>query len=161
MRPHRVDRPVPVVLIATFQFLKAAFLLAVAGFLWLAPASLPNSAGFSQLLFIAAHGKELSGYFVPVFGCYLIYIGIGLLRLRPGVRINLAISSVITIAVSLQRLGLFGETGATTNLDHQTLYILILLDLVIYIYLVFHPEIVECFKSQSRSSIHQRSVVRS
>jgi hypothetical protein len=132
-------------LIAGFQFMKAAFLIIVAGFLWLAPDALPNSAAFSQLLVIAAHGKDLSGYLVPVFACYVIYVGVGLLKLRPSIRKNLALSSAITICVSLQRLGVFGDTDMTNQFDRQTLYILILLDLAIYIYLAFHPEIIRCF----------------
>jgi hypothetical protein len=150
MGPKRVERPTPVILIAMFQFLKAGFLLGVAGFLWLAPNSLPNSAAFEQMLFIAAHGKNISGVLVPIFGCYLIYIGVGLIRLRPGIRKNLALSSAITICGSLWKLGLFGESHMTSQFDRQTFYILILLDFA------YHPEIVRCFKVQSRPSIYQR-----
>ncbi len=150
MRRSPVDRPRAVTLIAAFQFLKAAFLLVVAAFLWLAPDALPHSEGYSQVLFIAAHGKDLSGILVPIFACYLIYIGFGLVRLRPSVRTNLAISSAITIALSLQRLGLFGESDMTSVLDRQTLYILILLDFAIYIYLVYHPGITKSFNPEKR-----------
>ena len=137
-------------MIASFQCLKGAFLLIVAALLWLAPYALPRSATFSKLLVIAAHGRDLPGILIPVFGCYLIYIGVGLLMLRPGVRTNLAISSAITIALSLQRLGLFGESDITNILDRQTLYILILLDFAVYIYLAYHPGITRSFNHQKR-----------
>jgi hypothetical protein len=155
MGPHKVDRPVPVIFIACFQFLKAGFLLTVAGFLWLAPDLLPNSAAFSKMLFVAAHGKDLSGYLIPIIGCYVAYVGVGIFQLKPSIRKNLAISSVITICLSLRRLGLFGESAITSRTDRQTLYILILLDLAIYVYLAFHPEIVRCFKPPSRPPLYQ------
>jgi hypothetical protein len=144
---QRVERPFAVILIASFQFAKAAFLLTVAALLWLAPDALPNSQTFTDLLFIAAHGKDLPGFLVPVFGLYVAYIGISLLRLRPAARRNLAVSSAITIAVSLQRLGFFGESSMTSHFDRQALYILILLDFAVYVYLAFHPEIARSFKS--------------
>jgi hypothetical protein len=148
MSQKLADTPFQVFPIALFQFAKGAFLLVVAGFMWIAPDSLPNSEAFSEMLFIAAHGKDLTGYLVPIFGCYLIYIGVGLLR--PSTRTNLAISSAITIALSLQRLGLFGETTMRDQLDRQTLYILILLDMAIYIYLVYHPAITSGFDQRKR-----------
>ena len=81
-----------------------------------------------------------------MLGFYLIYVGIQLLRLRPSTRRNLAISSAITIVLSLQRLGVFGETDMRSNVDHEALYIVILCDATIYIYLAFHPEILRTFK---------------
>jgi hypothetical protein len=145
MLSTRVRPPFQVVLIAVFQFLKAGFLLFVAGYLLVAPESLPHSAEFSQVLTIAAHGKDLTGILVPAFGFYLIYIGVALLLLRKRTRRNLAISSVITICVSLDRLGIFGDTSLTSQFDRETLYILILTDLAVYIYLAFHPEINRTF----------------
>lgn len=150
MRPQQVDRPFPVVLIASFQFVKAGFLIGVAAFLWLAPDSLPNSIAFSQMLFIAAHGRDISGYLIPIFGAYVAYVGYGIYVMLPSARRTLAVSSAITIAVSLQRLGIFGGTGVIGQLDRETLYILILLDLAIYIYLAFHPEVVRTFESRKR-----------
>jgi hypothetical protein len=146
MAPPRIERPLQIIPIALFQFAKAAFLLVVATLLWLAPASLPNSAAFTQVLFIAAHGKDLPGVLVPIFGCYVAYVGFGLLQLKPSIRRNLAISSAITIAVSLNRLGVFGDASVTNRFQREALYILILLDLAVYIYLAFHPEIVRSFK---------------
>jgi len=150
MRPQQVDRPFPLVLIASFQFLKAGFLIGVAALLWIAPEMLPHSSTFSQMLFIAAHGKDISGFLVPFFGLYVAYVGYGLSMMRPSFRRNLAISSAITIAVSLQRLGLFGESSMTSQVDRQTLYILILIDLTIYIYLAYHPEIASSFERQKK-----------
>ena len=142
--------PRPIMLIAAFQFAKAGCLLTVAAFLWLAPDMLPNSQAFTQLLFIAAHGRDLSGFLVPLFGCYVAYTGVRLLYLSPSIRRTLAISSAITICVSLQRLGIFGETSMHSQLDRQTVYILILLDLAVYIYLAFHPEIARTFSRSKK-----------
>ena len=147
MYRRKLRRPPQVVVIALFQFAKAACLLTVFAWLWISPDSLPNSAAFNQVLFVAAHGKSLTGILVPVFGLYMIYVGVGLLNLRRRFRRNLAISSAITIGVSLQRLGLFGETTVTNSWDRETLYILILLDFAVYIYLAFHPEIARTFKN--------------
>ena len=152
MPRQQVDRPFQVILIASFQFLKAAFLIVVSAFLWLSPTSLPDSAAFTQLLFIAAHGKDVSGYLVPIFGAYVAYVGYGIYMMRPSTRTTLAISSAITVAISLKRLGVFGETSLTGQLDRQTLYILILIDLVIYLYLAFHPAIISSFDSRKRTS---------
>ena len=146
MPRRHVRPPVQVVLIAIFQFMKGGFLLGVAAYLWFAPDALPHTEAFTQMLFIAAHGRDLSGVLVPVFGVYVIYIGIGLMRLWKSVRRNLALSSAITICVSLQRLGVFGESNMTSNMDRQTLYIIIFIDFVIYIYLAFHPEITRSFR---------------
>jgi hypothetical protein len=140
-----VERPFQVTLIAIFQFAKAAFLLVVAALLWLSPESLPHSEAFTQVLFIAAHGKDLPGVLVPIFGGYVAYVGLRLLQLKPSVRRTLAVSSAITVAVSLNRLGVFGDASVTNSFQQQTLYVLILLDLAVYIYLVFHPEIVRSF----------------
>jgi hypothetical protein len=145
MRPQRVDRPFAVFLIAGFQFLKAGFLLAVAVYLWLGPEGLPHTEAFSELFFIAAHGKNLPGVLVPVFGCYVAYTGFCLLRLKRSTRRALALSSAITICVSLDKLGLFTGDGVTSPVHQETLYILILLDLAVYIYLAFHPEIARSF----------------
>ena len=145
MGPHKTERPLPIILIAAFEFAKGAFLLIVAAFLWLAPDALPHSEGFTQMLFIAAHGRDISGVLIPVFGLYVVWVGAGLLLLRRGTRRNLAISSAFTVAFALQRLGLFGETDMTSKFDRQTLYILILIDLTVYIYLAFHPAIVSTF----------------
>jgi len=145
MGPQKIERPFALYLIAGFQFLKAGFLLTAAAFLWLAPDSLPHSQAFTQMLFIAAHGRDISGVLVPLFGLYVAWIGIGLLHLRPSTRRNLAISSAFTVAFALQRLGLFGETDMTSKFDRQTLYILILIDLTVYIYLAFHPAIIRTF----------------
>jgi hypothetical protein len=148
MSSPRVRPPFQIVLIAGFQFLKAGFLLVVAGYLLLAPDSLPHSTEFSQFLAIAAHGKDLSGILVPAFGFYLLYIGIALLLLRKRTRRNLAISSVITICCSLDRLGIFGDTNLTSQFDRETLYIIILLDLAVYLYLAFHPHITRTFNGR-------------
>ena len=151
MRRQQADRPPQVVLIALFQFLKAGFLIGVAAFLWLAPDSLPNSVAFSHMLFLAAHGRNVSGYLVPIFGAYVAYVGCGIYMMRPSTRATLAISSAITVSVSLQRLGLFGDATVHDQVDRQTLYILVLLDLAIYIYLAFHPETVRAFESRKRT----------
>jgi hypothetical protein len=148
-RRRPIHRPFQISLIAGFQFLKGGFLLLVAGLLWLAPDQLPNSEAFSQMLLIAAHGKSLSGVLVPAFGLWVCWIGFGLWRMRRRVRRNLAISSVLTIALSLQRLGLFGESSLTSEANRQSLYILILLDLAVYIYLAFHPAITRSFDQAS------------
>jgi hypothetical protein len=150
MRPSATDRPYQVVLIACFQFMKAGFLLTVAAFLWIAPNALPNSMAFSHMLFIAAHGRDVSGYLIPVIGLYVAYVGCGIYMMRPSVRQTLAISSAITVALSLKRLGLFGGPMVLGQLDRETLYILILLDLTIYLYLAFHPETVRSFESRKR-----------
>jgi hypothetical protein len=151
-RPARrrpLHRPFQIGLIAGFQFLKGGFLLLVAGFLWLAPDRLPDSEAFSHMLLIAAHGKSLSGVVVPLFGLWVCWVGFGIWRMRPRVRRNLAISSALTISLSLQRLGLFGESSMSSQADRESLYILILLDLAVYIYLAFHPAITHSFEQTS------------
>ena len=148
-RPQPLHRPFQIVLISGFQFLKGGFLLLVSVLFWLAPNQLPDSAAFSQLLLIAAHGKSLTGIVVPLFGLWVCWVGYGIWRMRRRVRRNLAISSVLTICVSLQRLGVFGESSMSSRADRESLYILILLDLAVYIYLAFHPEITRCFNQGS------------
>ena len=150
MPSRQFDRPLALLLIAVFQSAKGCFLLFVAAFLWFAPDALPNSQTFTEFLYIAAHGKELTGYLVPVFGAYLVYVGYGLFTRRPSVRTNLSLSCAITIALSLQRLGLFGETATTNYVDRETLYIFILFDAAIYIYMAFHPEIASSFQRAKR-----------
>ena len=144
--PQSLHRPFQLILIASFQFLKAGFLLTVAAIAWLAPNTLPHTTAFSQMFYIAAHGRSPSGVLIPIFGLYVAYVGVGLLRLRRRIRRNLAISSVFTICLSLWRLGVFGESNLTSQFDRQTLYILVLLDLAVYLYLAFHPEVTRSFK---------------
>ena len=145
-----VEKPFALYLIAAFQSLKGCFLLLVAALLWIAPDALPNSQTFTEFLYIAAHGKDLTGYLVPVFGAYLVYVGYGLFTLRRSVRTNLSLSCAVTIGVSMQRLGVFGYAGSISYLDRETLYILILFDSAIFIYMVFHPEIAGSFKSDRK-----------
>ena len=146
-----VEKPFALYLIAAFQSLKGGFLLLVAALLWIAPDALPNSQTFTELLYVAAHGKDLTGYLVPIFGAYLVYVGYGLFTLRPSVRTNLIISCAVTIGVSMQRLGLFGYSGYLSNLDRETLYILILFDSAIFIYMVFHREIASSFRNSTKA----------
>jgi hypothetical protein len=149
MPQTRAHAPFQIVLIAAFQFIKAGFLLCAAALILLDPNAVRDSDTFSQLLVIATRGKNLSGILLPALGFYLIYIGFGLLRMRKKTQRNLAISSVITICGSLQRLGVFGEASLISWFDRETLYILILLDLAVYIYLAFHPDITGSFDNWS------------
>jgi len=101
---NQTKLPLPVVLIALFQFAKATVLLGVFWMMTKAPEMLEGSHLSPLLVFIAAHGKVPQGPVVAVLAIYPIVIGAGLLLTIPWARRTLMVTSGLTIALWIRTL---------------------------------------------------------
>lgn len=142
-------RPVQVTVISLFQFGKAAILLLIPALALLYPRAIRDTPFLGQLIFVATRGRNLPGMLMPLIGLYVGWIGYGLWHLKDGARRNVLLGSLVTIVVSLIRLGVF-DVLLGTGLLHsiagqQTVMIVTLFDSVIFIYLAFHPDITASF----------------
>ena len=151
--PPPPQRPFPVTLMAFFQFAKAGFLIFIA---WLSLAghygrlaSIPN---LQDLTFLASHGKDPKGMLLLFLGLYAGAIGLGLWRLRRWARNSLVFSCGLMMVLWLSHHD-FGTQilvmPAITEVEQQTVYILLLVDFAIFMYLKFNSEIASCFKRPS------------
>lgn len=142
-------RPTSLTLIALFQFGKAALLILVALLSWLGYAgTLDYIPNLKDLLFIASHGKDPHGWMLVVFGCYAAAIGRGIWNLRRWARNSLVFTSLCMLVLWLAHHD-FGTALPTMpgigRVSSQTVYLLLLFDLVIFLYLKFHDDTVRSF----------------
>jgi len=152
-------RPPEVSMIASFQFIKAVLLLAVAACSWIAPNILAsNHALTSMLVYVASHGKDPHGVIILLYSALVAYMGWGLWRLDKWSRYSIMISSSVMVGM----LFYFFTTHITTmGFDrHQWLYslntpadiavgILVLIDILNFGCLVAYPDVVQAFEKPS------------
>jgi hypothetical protein len=144
-------RPFPVTCMALFQFAKAAFLLLVAALPLLGhEGRLAYIPDLRDLVFVAAHGKDPHGLLLLFFGIYAAAIGIGLWRLKRWARNSLVFTTGLMLVLWLSHLD-FGTDllvmPAISQVEQQTVYIVLLLDFAIFAYLKFHAEIAQSFRT--------------
>jgi hypothetical protein len=143
-----IRRPLPITVIASFQMGKALFLLIFAALEWLSPDSILNYPAMAGLFYIATHGRNISGVIIPILGVYFGFIGLGLWRMKNWARKNLIATSVVTIIIwgRLFFLEWVHEEPIKLGIDRSTVYSLVLLDIVIFSYLVLYGDIADRFK---------------
>lgn len=141
---QQVRRSRPVTYIALFQFTKAAFLLYIAALVVTGRngrlAAIPD---LRDLIFVASHGKDPHGLLLLFFGAYAAAIGVGLWRLKRWARNSLVFTTGLMLVLWLSHYN-FGTAlptmPAISEVEQQTVYIVLLLDFAIFAYLKFHNE---------------------
>jgi hypothetical protein len=154
-QPPPPRRPLPLALIVLFQFLKATFLVFVAVLPWTGHESrlayIPN---LRDLIFLASHGKDPNDLALLVLGLYAAAIGYGLWNLRRWARNSLVFTSLTMLVLWFAHRD-FGTAlptmPAISRVATQTVYILLLLDFFIFMYLKFHDDTARCFPAKRRS----------
>jgi hypothetical protein len=154
-QPPPTRRPAPLTLIALFQFTKGAFLVFVAALPWIGHAGgLADIPNLNDLIFLASHGKDPHGFLLVVLGLYAAAIGLGIWKLRRWARNSLVFTSLLMIVLWLAHHD-FGTALPTmpgiSRVESQTVYLLLLFDFVIFMYLKFHHETARCFPPKQRS----------
>ena len=148
------SRPASLTMIALFQFSKASFLILIAAVSWLGYAgTLTYIPNLKDLLFIASHGKDPHGIMLVVFGSYAAAIGNGIWKLRRWARNSLVFTSLCMLVLWLVHHDF--DTSIPTmpgiaRVRNQTVYLLLLFDFVIFMYLKFHHETARCFPPKKR-----------
>jgi uncharacterized membrane protein (DUF2068 family) len=174
--PERVRRPLPVSLVALYQFSKAGFLLLVAALLSFDPYAVRDShldiSGFtafiaadgSTMVALAAdqlYGRNPLGLSVRVLaasfvflGCWLVYIGWGLWRLKAWARKTRIGVSAIQALFALRLLLVYlplkvnEHSPRPTSEQWRDFGVLLLLNLLIIFYLVRDADVLHAFARQ-------------
>ena len=144
----RPERPVPLTVIAYFQFAKAAFLLGVAALLQLFPDAVRSMPLLPFLLYAAAHGRDTHGYLLPVVGVFIAIVGYGLWRLKPWARRSVIASTGLMLVVWAHRFyvdEIDGISTLKTPLEQKTVAMVLFLDAVVFLYMVAYDDIPRAF----------------
>jgi len=145
----RPDRPLPVTVIALFQFAKAWFLLMIVAIGRFVPEALRGVPALPAFLYFAAHGRDTRGPLLPIVAVYVGLTGCGLWRLWKWARRSLIFSSAGMIALWAFRFGRDWTEGAhalKTSTDEQTIYFLVFIDVVVVLYLAFYDGVPQAFE---------------
>jgi hypothetical protein len=147
-------RPFSVTMLSVFQFAKATLLIMVATFAWLGLANtLSTIPRLHDLIFLAAHGKDPHGILLFVLGIYGVFVGQGLWNLKRWARNSLFYNALFMLVFWFmhQNFGtkLILMPGAE-SVEHETIYLLLLIDSAIFIFLTFHSDASHCFPRKSR-----------
>ena len=152
--PAPPSRPASVTLMALLQFAKGLTMVAVATLTFIASKSTPSDLpDFRELVFFASHGKEPKGLLLLVLGVYAIYLGSGLWRLKRWARNSLmATSGIMLVFYTIHAyMGVpILIMPAISLVQQQTVYILLLFDGAIFLYLKFHAETYLSFPKKRR-----------
>ncbi len=148
-QPPPPQRPTPLAIIVGFQLLKAVFLVLVAVVSFTGhEGRLANIPDLRDLLFLASHGKDPNSLVLLVLGIYAAVIGRGLWNLRRWARNSLVFTSLLMLVLWFAHFD-FGTAlptmPALALVETQTVYILLLLDFFIFMYLKFHHDTARCF----------------
>jgi hypothetical protein len=156
---HRRVRPGIVALIALFQFSKAAFLILVVALVWQFPDMQWGSLTFWGIVYIASHGGGAPGFMTPLIAAYAAVIGWGLWSMKKWARNLLMITSgfsVVRWARYLFLNSVISGTELSKHLDslkpgfeQQSVYVLILLDVLVFCCLAFYPDVAEAFAKEN------------
>jgi hypothetical protein len=154
-QPPPPRRPLPLSLIVLFQFLKASLLLLVCVLASTGHESrLASIPDLRDLIFLASHGKAPSGLVLLVLGLYAAAIGYGLWNFRRWARNSLVFTSLLMLVLWFAHND-FGTALLTMPafrlVETQTVYILLLLDFFIFMYLKFHSDTARCFPPKQRA----------
>jgi hypothetical protein len=139
----------PLAIIVVFQFMKAAFLVLVAVLPWTGHASrLARMPDLRDLIFLASHGKDPNSFVLLVLGLYAYAIGYGLWNFKRWARNSLVFTSLTMLVMWFAHYD-FGTAMITmpaiSLVETQTVYLLLLFDFFIFMYLKFHNETARCF----------------
>jgi hypothetical protein len=152
--PPLPTRPFSVAMLSIFQFSKAVFLVMVAVLAWLGLANtLSAIPRLHDLIFLAAHGKDPHGILLFVLGLYGAFVGQGLWNLKRWARNSLFYNALFMLVFWFihQDFGtrLFLMPGAE-NVEHETIYLLLLIDSAIFLFLKFHSDAADSFPKKRK-----------
>jgi hypothetical protein len=154
VKPPCLVRPLPLTLIILFQWLKAAFLVLVVSLSWTGHENrLANIPDLRDLIFLASHGKDPKDLVLFGLGLYAAAIGYGLWNFRRWARNSLVFTSLLMLVLWFAHHD-FGTAlptmPAISMVETQTVYLLLLLDFFIFMYLKFHHDTARCFPAKQR-----------
>jgi hypothetical protein len=153
-KPPPPSRPTSVTLMALLQFAKGLTMISVAALPVLASkTTLAELPDFRDLVFFASHGKDPKGLLLFVLGVYATYLGTGLWRLKRWARNSLMGTSGIMLVFYTVHFYLGVPIlimPAISQVQQQTVYILLLFDGAIFLYLRFHSDTYLCFPKRVR-----------
>jgi hypothetical protein len=175
-QPQSVRRPLPVSFVALLQFSKAGFFLLAAAFSYFDPYAVRDShvdiSGFtafisadgSAMVSLAAnllYGRNPLGLPISVLaaififlGCWLVYIGWGLWRLKSWARKTRIGVSVMQALLALRLLLVYlplegnEQSPRPTSGQWRDFGILLLLNLLIIFYLLLNTDVLHAFGKQ-------------
>ena len=136
-------RPLSITLIALFQFFRAGIILLIVLCLWIFPdANLSSRIDVKVLTYITARQPLPPAFLVPivmpVVAAYLAVTGFGLWFLKKWARNILMITSAVTSLMWIRGFmfyGALGEPLLETEMQRQTVLVVIMLDLLVFAYL--------------------------
>lgn len=148
-------RPGLVTLIALFQFSKAGFLLVVIALVLVHPEMQRGSLPFWGLVYVASNGGGRPGLVTLLVGIYSAIVGWGLWVLKPWARNILMVTSGLTTLRWIRYLSINAIIGDTElgrhvrtlkpGFEQQSVYLLVLLDALVFCCLAFYPDVAEAF----------------
>jgi hypothetical protein len=142
------ERPFPATMIALFQFAKASFLALIALTAHYNADALREIPSMPALIYLAAHGRDVSGPLLPLVAIYTAIIGCGLWRLWRWARKSLIISSSLMVGLWTRKFILdwmAGDQSFRSTAEQQTIFFLLFLDLVVILYLAFYDDVPSAF----------------
>jgi hypothetical protein len=148
------SRPFSVTLLSIFQFSKAVFLIMVAALAWLGLAdTLSTIPRLHDLIFLAAHGKDPHGLLLLALGIYGAFVGQGLWNLKRWARNSLFYNALFMLVFWFMHQD-FGTKlilmPGAERVEHETIYVLLLIDSAIFIFLTFHSDAAHSFPPKRR-----------
>jgi len=143
-----VARPFPATMIALLQFAKASFLALIALTARFNPDALREIPSLPALIYLAAHGRDVSGPLLPLVAIYTTVIGWGIWRLWRWARKTLIISSSLMVGLWARKFILdwmAGDESFRSASEQQIIFFLLFLDLVVILYLAFYDDVPKAF----------------
>jgi hypothetical protein len=156
MEQQERKRPVPITVIALFQFVRACFIFFIAlNAMFLPDAQLVSRTDIKILTYVLSRqnlsSSATAAVFLPMVAAYLSAIGVGLWFMKKWAKNLLMITSGMTVFLWTRRLILdsaIGHVTLNTELQRQTVYIVILVDAFIFSYLAFYPDVADAFRQK-------------
>ncbi len=145
--PPRSNRPVPVTLVALFQFFKAGFLALIFCRAWQAHVSWAASGQSGDDPLAQQITADPSILVLPLMVIVYIVFGLGLWKLQSWARKNLVVMILLCwFNGGLSFNGfLFGKSIWMNEWNRQTLVAVFLLDLLVFCCLVYYPDVKKAF----------------
>ncbi len=154
-------RPLPITVIAVYQFFAAGFLLVVVLLTICGSAMQIDSSLFVRVVTYVTSGHNLVSakmipIVMPVVATYRLIVGAGLLGLKKWARHLLIATSGVTVLIWLRGITIrqwaLGESLFRDELARETVYAVIVLNAVIFLCLTVYPDVVEAFEDRSARS---------
>jgi hypothetical protein len=145
IRPHAVTA------IALFQFARAGLILLFALSKWLEPNARLDSRLDTKILVYIAARQNASSILLPLSAIFVAAVGWGLWRLKTWARTTLITTSGVTVFLWSRRFAFDWAIGSNTlqsTAQVQTIYAVILIDLLIFCCLSFYPDVADAFGKQ-------------